>query len=400
MKRLAIVVLAVLLLAGSAFAQNLGMYHYKIGVTDEFGRTVSGLTSVTIKTTADAALTIYADDAKTAKTNAITTGLAGGNLEFWTVLPAVNILLQDANTARTSRSVKPTTGTIMFPTFLTTMSSTTYGASDTATFGASSDWVQKCSTANRLDHIPANTNAVFAIGSQTKYADLQLFGTESGKNLTWDASAGKLIVAGTGGAGAVISVGSATPLVISNVSGNPYITATTPLSLDANVSISGNVQIGLGDLGTDFTLNGAASGDTVVFDSSANTLSLTNVALSTYMRTIVTNTGTANVVLAAADSGKVYASNRTTGAEQTYTLPTAAAGLTFTFIDMRTTAGDDLKVIANTGDKINNGTAAAYIVDSGDDTYGVSVTLTAIDATQWIITSVAPAATSWTAGGP
>ncbi len=185
-----------------------------------------------------------------------------------------------------------------------------------------------------------------------------------------------------------------------------FVAANNALSLTATDNSAAGLTFGAtGTNGLDVTFQSATAGDLVKFDAGAKTLTATDVQIIASggligTRTIVTNTGTDNVAVTAAQSGTVFVSNRDTGAEQTYTLPPAAAGLTYTFIDIRTTAGDDLKVIAGAEDKINNGTAAAYIVDSGDDTYGVMVTLTAIDATQWIIVEAEPVKTSWTAGGP
>ncbi len=87
--------------------------------------------------------------------------------------------------------------------------------------------------------------------------------------------------------------------------------------------------------------------------------------------------------LAVTESGDVF----TNGADSdttVFTLPSAAAGYIFTFMDVEAAAGADLCIKANTGDKIQNGNAAEYY-NCYDDTYGSTVTLIAVDDTEWVI---------------
>ena len=66
----------------------------------------------------------------------------------------------------------------------------------------------------------------------------------------------------------------------------------------------------------------------------------------------------ANDTLTAAETGKVCVSaGKGTAGDLILTLPTAVAGLSFTFVDANATAADDLWITAATGDKINGGTA-------------------------------------------
>ncbi len=53
-------------------------------------------------------------------------------------------------------------------------------------------------------------------------------------------------------------------------------------------------------------------------------------------------------------------------------------------MDVEAAAGADLCIKANTGDKIQNGNAAEYY-NCYDDTYGSTVTLIAVDDTEWVI---------------
>ena len=94
----------------------------------------------------------------------------------------------------------------------------------------------------------------------------------------------------------------------------------------------------------------------------------------------------ADEAVAATDSGKTFVVLGDGDGECVCTLPTAAAGLTFTFIDANGTAAADLWITAGAGDKINGGTAQKSYV-AQDDSIQSSVTLTAIDAENWVIVS-------------
>lgn len=92
----------------------------------------------------------------------------------------------------------------------------------------------------------------------------------------------------------------------------------------------------------------------------------------------------ANDTLTAAETGKVCVSqgHSTAAANVIFTLPAAAVGLQFTFVDANATAADDVWITAGTGDKINGGTAAKSY-KCVTDAVGQSVTLLAVDATNW-----------------
>jgi len=91
-------------------------------------------------------------------------------------------------------------------------------------------------------------------------------------------------------------------------------------------------------------------------------------------------------VLIAAESGKVFTNEGST-ATNYHTLPTAAAGLTYTFI--RSDASDDIRITANTGDVIvlaGTSTKAAGYVESQNQ--WDLIVLVAVDATSWVATTV------------
>jgi len=90
--------------------------------------------------------------------------------------------------------------------------------------------------------------------------------------------------------------------------------------------------------------------------------------------------------ITAAMTGQTFAADGAAG-NQIYTLPTAVAGLTYTFIDANSTAAEDLYIKAASGDKINQGTAGQYLACKTDSA-GQSVTLQAINDERWEIIAV------------
>lgn len=101
------------------------------------------------------------------------------------------------------------------------------------------------------------------------------------------------------------------------------------------------------------------------------------------IRDVVTNTGTATP--AATDSNALY-TNEGDADGSVITLPTAAAGYSFT---VYVQTAQTITVTANAGDTIriaNSVTAAAGSITS--NVVGSSVTLEAINATEWVATAV------------
>jgi hypothetical protein len=89
--------------------------------------------------------------------------------------------------------------------------------------------------------------------------------------------------------------------------------------------------------------------------------------------------------ITAAMSGAII-TNKDAASSTVLTLPTAAAGLTYTFLDIEAAAGSDLWITASSGDKINGGTAAKSYKCTGD-AVKQTVTIVAIDAENWEITA-------------
>lgn len=98
-----------------------------------------------------------------------------------------------------------------------------------------------------------------------------------------------------------------------------------------------------------------------------------------------TTTATARTVTAA-ESGTIFTVSESSDDPVTFTLPPAAKGLTYTFSDMDVTAAADLTLQAGAGDTINGGTAAKQYWCTGD-AVKQTVTIVAVDSTNWIVVS-------------
>ena len=162
-------------------------------------------------------------------------------------------------------------------------------------------------------------------------------------------------------------------LLSTDVGGVTVNAAAGSVDIEAVGAEAGDIILNSGDDMT-FTVAGDLTlGVTGTF--SAGGTAVTNQLASVEEITAETDT------LGAAESGKIIVGDYT--GTQTITLPTAAAGLIFTFVDSSATAGDDLVIDSNTGDTIDGDTAGDAI-ESVTDALGQSITLVAIDATQWI----------------
>ena len=129
--------------------------------------------------------------------------------------------------------------------------------------------------------------------------------------------------------------------------------------------------------------------DVTAASVTATTITATNAIVAPQKRTVSQSALVgATVVLTAADSGSVLI-NRATSGSPSWTLPTAASGLFFTFVVASTTAGFTV-----TGGTIKAKTSATGTAISGTtltNTQGTAVvgdTITLVcDGTNWVMTS-------------
>lgn len=158
--------------------------------------------------------------------------------------------------------------------------------------------------------------------------------------------------------------------------------ATNPSAFQ-NVQIANNKTISFSD-GVDYA-QGIAKG-------SANGLRITDgstgVGSLQFSRPVEANTdgsGAPNVLAATESNGAL--TNEGTTAENYHTLPSAAAGLSYTFVVQDT---DGVRITAAAGDTIRPGTVAAS-ASAGFircATQGAAITLLAINATEWMAVSM------------
>lgn len=200
MKRFTIILLAIaLLLGGTTWASNTGLVYHGIQVKDETGENVTTISSVSIyapDSTTNAV--IYSDRAlATTITVPITAASANSTLSdgyfFWWGPDGYDFSMTDGNNIATNANHRTRTaseGTLVFPSYLQSISTLTYTDAQSATFGDSSDWVLSAgAVADTFTAIPATTStSTFNIGSASYTSDFRLFG-DSGYHVIWDASA-------------------------------------------------------------------------------------------------------------------------------------------------------------------------------------------------------------------
>lgn len=138
-------------------------------------------------------------------------------------------------------------------------------------------------------------------------------------------------------------------------------------------------------VGDDCTIAGLATvGETLVVTGAFDADTTASLAvLGEHKARILSFTG--SKTLTAAMSGAII-SNKDAATSSVLTLPTAVAGLTYTFLDVEAAAGSDLWITASSADTINGGTAGKSYKCTGD-AVKQHVTIVAIDATAWEITA-------------
>jgi hypothetical protein len=259
------------------------------------------------------------------------------------------------------------------------------GDADFIQFGDGADFTVHSTTTKQLQIDGANSDETDAvhIGADSDGIDLSLHGATASDILLWDASADYLHMVGdlvlftlAEAAGDQFKVDAT-----GTVAGDAINFETTDggIMLNADGAANGDIEINAGDdiimtanaaitiTNTEaMTISGGLSPNGAVLGDGGDTL-------YGFRREIEVEAGT-DETLTAADSGKVFANTATNGAT-TYTLPAAATGLTFTFVDVSATAADDVLIQAVGDDKINGGTAAK-IYESVTDAIPATVTIT------------------------
>lgn len=211
-----------LICSGVGMARETGLVYHEVQVLDEVDKKVD-VNSVDIYTVGSTtSQTIYMDAAKTNTiTLPMTTSSTNTTLDstggfYWWGASGWDFSIEDGNNVVTNadhRGRTPSDGRVILPTYIASISTTTYSDGETATFGTSSDWVAEAGTnADRMTWTPATTStAAFYVGNASYTADLNLFG-DGGYHVIWDASEATLEILDD----ATIAVGAGDDWVITH----------------------------------------------------------------------------------------------------------------------------------------------------------------------------------------
>jgi len=157
--------------------------------------------------------------------------------------------------------------------------------------------------------------------------------------------------------------------------------AASAISLTANVGTSETIVV-TNTKGTDaaaIALTATAGG--ITLNTATAGITCSGDVLKGYSKSVTDDTD--NALLTSAQSGGVFTNNGDTN-NQIYTLPTAATGLFYTFADVEVAAGADLYIKASAADTIAGGAAAAYYACK-TDAVSQSVTIVAVNDTEWVV---------------
>ena len=391
MKKLLIFLMVALLLGTVGAANRFGDTYHEIQITDENGTVVDDITALYIylaDTTTNA--TIYMDKERQntitiPMTEATTnTTLVDGVVHWWgpdsydfsmTNGESVGPRTNSGHRARSSAE-----GTIQFPSYLQTMSTTAWLDAQSITMGTGADWViNGGGTADTLSFTPASDNSAFNIGTSgtSKNSDFNVYvGTLLGlkvdagdPSLTWDGGAALLnhdsnfnVGINTGTSTGLTSIGSAT-------AGGFAVDTTAGITINADDSYALTVSAGA----VTIAAAGATTGDVTVTAAdvmsfiSADTKLFNGAVAETWIVEGTTDDHEATIVFTDPT------------ADVTWTFPVAAAD---TFAVMASTLATNAPEIANsvtggTNQLIFEGTLDAFetILTAEDATADATVTL-------------------------
>ena len=167
-------------------------------------------------------------------------------------------------------------------------------------------------------------------------------------------------------------------------------TVVSPLFNGGTTGIvnTGTIELGHASANTLSASGGILSIEGVAIPTVSNTVTLTNKTLTAPLLTLLVEANTAGVaspnIITSAESYTTYTNEGATALNY-HTLPTAVAGLTFTWVVQDV---DGIRIVANTGDTIRvAGVVSGAAGYTTSVAIGDSITLTAINATEWIAES-------------
>ena len=343
------------ILTVSALGQpSIGTTYHEIQIVDEMGAKVTEITSVSIYnpgTTTES--TIYAGRlGALAMTNPVLTDsgstnstLASGYMSWWG--PGnYDFSMTDGNNVHTNSGHRDRTaseGSIAFPSYLTSISSTTYDDNETITLGTSADWVINAgTTADLMTFTPATDGAVFRVGlaNGNKSADLQWY-TASGVGLLISES--------------------------SNTFGITGLTANINVSSNYNTNLCTGTSTGATTIGNSaggiWAIDGAASGTINADDSIAMTVSAGTIGIASTGGDITIDGTDSSVIIrgteAVGDAIYIHADDAAGGID--ITSGTGDIVLTSTddiVLTNATAAGDMIQLLNTAGTSVTEDSAA------------------------------------------
>jgi len=393
MKRLtAYILILTLLMLGMASASNTGLVYHEVQVVDEVGKKVTDISSVEIyapDTTTDA--TIYMD---AALQNAITlpmttsstnTTLSNGYFCWWgadgwdfSITDGTNISTNANHRTRSSSE-----GTLVFPSYLTSITTSQYLDAESITMGTSSDWVINAGTTDDLlTFTPATDGAVFRIGlsAGTKSADFQVY-TASGVGLLIDEGANTLGITGlttsinassnydtninTGTSTGAVTIGSST-------SGALVIDTTSTIGVTADDSYTLGVTagtVGIAATGGDITID--ATDKSVIIRGTEEASDAVLITADGTAGGVHIDSGTGDITL---DSGDDIFLEANTGTGDVISIINTKGTSTSAIVGTATVGGIDLDSALSTHITSSEETGDAIYIHASGTAGGVDIT--------------------------
>ncbi len=358
------------MLAAVAMAQvGGGLVYHEAQIKDELGRRVTDITTVTIYgpgTTS--AQTIYKDSARSlAITQPLTTSSTNTTLVdgqfFWYGPDGWDYTIGDGTNTHTNNghnSLNASDALIIFPSYLQSISSTTYTDAQSATFGSDGDWVLRGgAVAEQMSFTPGSDNSTFIIGTNGTAlnssfdvyvgVDLGLKLDSSVPSLTWDGGAVTLnhdsnfnVGLATGTSTGAISIGNSAAGIIT-------LDSTTTLTINSDGAMGITTTDGSADLTVDATLGsiiidgGEAVADAVIIRATG---AAGGIDIASLADIDITTTGTAGEDISLTNTGGSINLSATEAIADAVTIAASAGG-----VDISAAATFDIDITA-TGGKI------------------------------------------------
>lgn len=390
MKKLLLLVSVMVLFVGTflavrALAQTGNVYH-EVQIVDERGIKVTDISSVYIYAPNGTTDAVIYSDRRLQNTIVIpmtsgsdNTTLSNGKMHWYgpdgydfSITDGTNIATNANHRTRSSSE-----GTLVFPSYLQSISTLTYTDAQSATWGSGSDWVSNGgNVADLMQWTPDSDNATFSIGlsgtaknsSFNVYVDTGLgFNIDStGPTLTWDGGIANVNVSSNFATN--INTGTSTGAV--NIGNSAAGAITVDTAGTASYTSDGASTITTTDAGADITLlatsgrviitGGENASDAIIFEVDNSTAS---------QMTFFNDTGTAaDSIKFLTDVGGI--TGTASAGPVVFTATGATAG------DVTLTAGDIMTLSHVDSLNFEGAAAETWIIEGSADDYEATVVFT------------------------